>query len=368
MLFRSMTLLREIKRLRPQTPILLITGHGEHDLTLQALRGGAYDFLQKPIERDYLVVTLQRALELRQLGRQVEAQRLALEQHAAQLELKVQERTRELLEASRAQEEFMRIASHELFTPLTTLKLLAQLVSRQLERAGIPLGAHLPRMEQAVARMDQLIKDLLDVSRIGAGKLALRLGPCDLQALCQQVAEEQATLTGRVITCTMTGNPRAVEGDADRLRQVLINLLSNALKYSPATTPVSLSLEQGKEGVTLCVRDQGAGIPAEALPHLFDRFYRVPGIEVQSGSGVGLGLGLYICREMVELHGGRIWAESTEGVGSSFYVTLPVAGAASQKQELSGEEPSAELLRQRAAETAESESATSQSARKRSRT
>src|SRR5262249_50389520 len=159
-------------------------------------------FIQKPIERDYLVAALKRAIEARQLSRQVQEQRLALERHATELEQAVQERTRELVEANQAKEEFMRIAAHELHTPLTTLKLLAQLVSRQLERAGIPLGMHLPRMEQAVTRMDQLIKDLLDVSRIDAGKLSLRIEACQLQAICQQVLDEQSILTGRVITLT----------------------------------------------------------------------------------------------------------------------------------------------------------------------
>ena len=327
----GLALLRAIKERRPETPTLLITGHGEHDLTLQALRGGAYDFIQKPIERDYLVAALKRAIEARQLSRQVQEQRLALEQHAAQLEQTVQERTRELLEANQAKDEFMSIASHELKTPLTTMKLLIQLAQRELERAHAPRVIHVERMQRSVARMEQLINDLLDVSRIDSDKLAIRPELCNLAALCQQVAEEQATATSRAITFVAQGAPVEMDVDGERIAQVITNLLSNALKYSPAETPVALTFVQEEEAGIICVRDQGPGIAADALPHIFDRFYRAPGIEVQSGSGVGLGLGLHICREIVERHGGQIWAESTLGSGSDFYVALPVAGPLSEK-------------------------------------
>jgi two-component system sensor histidine kinase/response regulator len=337
----GLTLLGKIKELCPATPTLLITGHGEHDLTVQALRGGAYDFIQKPIERDYLVASLNRAIEARRLSRQVEEQHLALERHAAFLEQTVQERTRELIEVNRTKDEFMRIAAHELHTPLTTLKLLTQLMRRQLERAGVPAERQFTRMEHAIARMEQLISDLLDVTRIEAGKLTLRIGPCQLQELCQQIIDEQAAATNRVITFSAPDDPVDVEIDADRIGQVITNLLSNALKYSAATTPVSLTLEQDGERVLLCVRDQGAGIPPEALPHIFDRFYQAPGIEVQSGSGIGLGLGLHICREIVVRHSGQIWAESTLGSGSAFYVALPIASPLRSESGQPADEPSA---------------------------
>ena len=342
----GLALLEKIKDLRPQTPTLLITGHGEHDLTLQALRGGAYDFIQKPIERDYLIASLKRAIEARQLSRQVEAQRLALEQHAASLEQTVQERTRELVDANRTKDEFMRIAAHELHTPLTSLKLMTQLMRRQLARTDNPLEKQLLRMDRAIERMNLLINDLLDVARIESGKLELRLGPCHLQDLCQQVVEEQAAATNRVVTFSAPDDPLEVELDGDRISQVIANLLSNALKYSPATAPVSLTLEQAGEKIILCVRDQGAGISAEALPHIFDRFYRAPGVEVQSGSGIGLGLGLHICQEIVERHHGHIWAESTLGSGSAFYVALPIAAPPRAESERPTDAPLAEPLDQ----------------------
>ena len=253
----GLALLSRIKELRPETPTLLITGHGEHELTVQALRGGAYDFIQKPIEREYLVASLKRAIEARHLSRQVQEQRLALEYHAAQLEQTVQERTRELLEANQAKEEFMSIASHELHTPLTSMKLLTQLARRQLERANVPMVQHLTKMERSIARMEQLINGLLDAARIESGKMEIRPEPCDLSTLCQQVVEEQAAVTDRAIIYTAPDETIEVKVDGERISQVITNLLSNALKYSPATSPVSLTFEQAGNSVILVSATRG---------------------------------------------------------------------------------------------------------------
>lgn len=321
----GLALLARIRSLRPATPTLLITGHGEHDLAIQALRGGAYDFIQKPIDREYFIASLGRAIQMRQLSHQVDQQRRALERHASELERTVQERTHELIEANRAKDEFLGIASHELKTPLTTLKAVTQLAQRRIEREGGAMPTYLTRIERAVDRMQMLVDDLLDISRIESGKLALRPEPCDVVALCRQVVEEQSAATRRAIKIEAPRRPIEAVLDADRIDQVLNNLLSNALKYSPphAKVMVTVQMAPGDDEIQITVRDEGQGIPEESLPHLFSRFYRVPGIEVQTGSGIGLGLGLYICREIIDRHGGRIWAESSPGQGSTFWVVLP---------------------------------------------
>jgi two-component system sensor histidine kinase/response regulator len=319
----GLTLLKSIHELRPETPTLLITGHGEHDLAIQALRHGAYDFIQKPIERDYFVTSLRRAIQVRQLKREVEAQRIALEQHAASLERVVEERTRELREASQAKDTFLSIASHELKTPLTTIKALAQLTQRRLEQAGSPEAGYLVRMERAIRRMELLVNDLVDVSRIEGGKLTLRMERADLAALVRQVAHEQVTLSERTIIVDVPDGAIEAEMDAERVWQVLTNLLTNALKYSPKERPVAITLSRDGAEAAICVRDEGDGIAPHELDHVFERFYRGEDARIWSGSGVGLGLGLYISHELVERHGGRIWAESTVGQGSAFYVALP---------------------------------------------
>ncbi len=225
----------------------------------------------------------------------------------------------------RQKDEFLSIASHELKTPLTTLKIMTQLIQRRLLRSGILDLEHSSRMERSIDRMERLINDLLDVSRIDSGKLALRIERTNLAAICMQAAEEQVALAERPVTVRMPNTPVDVEADAERINQVITNLLSNSLKYTPPNKAVTLSLDVEENVAVVRVHDEGVGIPHDALERLFEQFYRVPGVQVQHGSGVGLGLGLYISREIVERHGGRIWAESGVGEGSTFAFRLPLA-------------------------------------------
>lgn len=231
----------------------------------------------------------------------------------------------ELYRLERQKDEFLGIASHELKTPLTTLKILTQLTRRRLERLNLLETEHTARMDRAIARIERLVNDLLDASRIESGKLALRIERCDLAEVCRQAIAEQRESAERDIAANLPDAPIWVEADADRIEQVLANLLSNALKYSAPDSPVTLTLETHDGEAIVSVEDQGVGIPPDAVDHLFERFYRVPGVQVQSGSGVGLGLGLFISREIVERHGGRIWADSVVGVGSVFGLALPLA-------------------------------------------
>ncbi len=130
--------------------------------------------------------------------------------------------------------------------------------------------------------------------------------------------------TGPSLTFEIPGDPIEVEVDVNRISQVIINLLSNARKYSPKGSPITMTLQQAGYETMFSVRDMGVGIPEEMLPHIFDQFYRVPSVEVQNGPHVGLGLGLYISRKIVERHGGHIDVQSVPGQGSTFTVILPM--------------------------------------------
>jgi signal transduction histidine kinase len=321
----GLALLARIKELRPETPTLLITGHGEHNLAIEALRGGAYDFIQKPIDRDYFVAALQRAMQTYALRRQIQEQQRALEEHARSLETLVQERTRELVAANATKDEFLSMASHELKTPLSSLKAMIQVLLRRQGTTGVVRRAELENMERSVRRMELLVSDLLNTSLLETGMFALHTRRCNLVTLCRRILEEHVMGTNTMVTFVAPEEPIEVEVDVDRISQVVLNLLSNARKYSPSGAPITLTLERREDTCTLAVQDQGVGIPEDQLPHIFDRFYRVPGIERQSGSNVGLGLGLYIAQKIVERHGGCIEVDSRPGSGSTFSVILPLA-------------------------------------------
>src|SRR5579859_2665888 len=320
----GLALLAKIQEVRPETPTLLITGHGEHNLAVQALRGGAYDLIQKPIDRDYFVAALSRAVQTHQLRRQVWEQQRSLELHAQSLEVQVEQRTRELVEANAAKDEFLSMASHELKTPLASLKAMTQLLRRQHERTDPVETTKLLNMERSIRRMEMLVNDLLNTSLIETGMFALHYTQCDLVVLCKRIRDEYIMGTNLALTLKVPEEPVMVKVDVNRISQVILNLLSNAHKYSPKGAPISLTVTRAGETGIIAVRDWGVGIPEDMHAHLFERFFRVPGVEVQTGSSVGLGLGLYISWKIVERHDGRIDVESRPGDGSTFSVVLPL--------------------------------------------
>lgn len=322
----GLELLTRVHELRPDAPVLLITGHGEHDLAIRALRGGAYDYILKPIDRDTFVAALQRAIQAHQLRRQVLAQHIALGQHAKALENMVQKRTHELIEANATKDKFLSIVSHELKMPLSNLESIAQVLRRQFEHDGSveAVKQGLMSMEHALNRTQVLVQDLLDTSLIETNMFVLHRKRCNLVELCHQLLNEYTAGAGPELTSEITGGPIETEVDEGRISEVLINLLSNARKYSQKGSPITITLQQADYETMITVRDMGVGIPSEALPHILEQFYRVPGIEPQNGERAGTGLGLYIARKIVERHSGRIEVQSVPGIGSSFTIVLPL--------------------------------------------
>jgi signal transduction histidine kinase len=213
--------------------------------------------------------------------------------------------------------------SHELKTPLTGLRMAVYLL---LEKTMGPLApAQRELLESARDDADRLLRildSLLDLTRLEAGASALERSPIPVKALIGPIADEARAFisaAGQTLEVRLDPSLGDVNVDANRLRHVFINLLSNASKYSPAAGVITLSADPAPEGyVRFAVRDQGEGIPPEALPHLFDRFYRVPG-----RSKPGAGIGLAIAREIVVAHGGSITCSSTLGSGSEFHFLVP---------------------------------------------
>jgi signal transduction histidine kinase len=220
-------------------------------------------------------------------------------------------------------EHLLGVVSHELKSPLTAIRALEQLAYQRLSRAHRPEAELLQRLGASTKRVERLVDDLVDAARMETGGIKLQTERCDLVALCAAAAEERTVVVGRSVTVEYEPGSLLIEADPVRIRQIIDNLLSNALKYSPAETPVTLTVRRERDVAHVSVRDEGPGIPAARVPYLFDRFYRVPGIEVQHGTGVGLGLGLYLCRHLLQLQGGHIGVKTKEGQGSTFWFTLP---------------------------------------------
>ncbi|MFL5694805.1 MAG: PAS domain S-box protein [Ktedonobacteraceae bacterium] len=229
----------------------------------------------------------------------------------------------ERLELERRKDEFISTASHELKTPITTLRGFTDLLLRRFKRQGMqeemPM---LTRMDAQIKRLTRLVDELLDASKAQAGRLDYEEEPVDLAALLQETVEIMQPISPTHTLIVSETTPAMVMGDKDRLGQVLTNLISNAVKYSPQANQVDLSLTTSDKTVALRIRDDGIGIPKAHQKHIFDRFYRAR--DSHSKAFPGLGVGLYIAHEIVKRHGGEITVESEEGKGSTFVVSLPL--------------------------------------------
>ncbi|MET0636971.1 MAG: ATP-binding protein [Chitinophagaceae bacterium] len=218
-------------------------------------------------------------------------------------------------------DEFIGIASHELKTPLTSIKGYLELLKSMEDRPG-----HLRLVEKAgknVVKLENLIRDLLDVSKIQGGQLELNCSEFDLVELIEEIiAALQPVFPNREITHNSDSKSTLIYADRQRIEQVLINLLSNAMKYSPVESKVEVASSFNKTGVLVKVRDFGVGITPSEQSKIFERFYRAKDASIHIA---GFGLGLYICKDIVSRHEGKIWVESNDK-GSTFFFTLPQAG------------------------------------------
>ena len=335
----GLQLLEKAHELRPNTPIVLVTGLGEYDLAVKALRGGAFDFITKPVDTDYLSASVARALRVREVSRELELQKRALAEHAAALAHIVDDQTRELREANRVKDEFIATLSHELRTPLTAILGWSRLLMRDQLDGELQKQA-LEAIERNATHQAHLVDDLLDVSRIMAGKMRLsprtvqlgRIVASALDALVQSMRGR-----GIDIERDIDMHDARVHGDADRLQQVASNLLSNALKFTPSGGSVLVRVRREGGQVVFTVKDSGVGIPPDFLPNVFERFRQADASLARSHGG--LGVGLSIVKHIVDLHGGNVEAKSDgSGKGSTFVVRMP---AVDEERELAPQRPGA---------------------------
>ncbi len=238
----------------------------------------------------------------------------------------VMEDVSELRRLQRIRSEFIDNLSHELRTPLTTISLLAETAARDAESASPRLRDRISKIEIETGHLTQMVNELLDLSRIESGTAQLLLDDVNMIRVVSSTAERLrlfAERQGLRIVLDLPGHVSPVRGDEDRLGQVLINLLHNAVKFSPNGGEIAVGVREVATEITVWVRDSGMGVPRADLTRIFERFYKVDRARVRGRGGTGLGLS--IARHVIDSHGGRIWVESEEGRGSTFSFTIPLA-------------------------------------------
>jgi two-component system phosphate regulon sensor histidine kinase PhoR len=243
----------------------------------------------------------------------------------------------ELHRLERIRRDFVANISHELRTPLASVKLMVETMQAVIEDDPAAARDFLVRIDTEVDGLTQLVRELLELSRIESGQVKLNLKSADLRELVEQSAERlrsQAQRQGLSLTVTLYGSeegfPYAL-ADPERIMQVLINLIHNAIKFTPVGGSITLSVERyqpktdeqnGEDRLLVRVHDTGVGIPPDDVNRIFERFYKVD--KARTGAETGTGLGLAIAKHIVQAHGGEIWVESEFGAGSTFSFTIPV--------------------------------------------
>ncbi len=226
-------------------------------------------------------------------------------------------------EINQQKDDFLNMVSHELKTPITSLKMFVDLQQKQLEKKDLTKTKYFNgRIRDQVNRLKELTNDLLDVSGIQTGKLHYTFNEFDISKLVYETVEAlQGTTNNHKMTLTNARN-LYVRGDRYRIYQVLVNLLSNAIKYSPEGKKIIIKVNKHKQDVVVSVQDFGIGVDKEQQQRIFDRLYQIN--QPNAKTFPGLGLGLYISKEIIQRHKGKLWVESTKGKGSKFYFSLPL--------------------------------------------
>jgi signal transduction histidine kinase len=372
--FDGMDVLAATRRRSADTVGIVLTGYASLESAVKALREGAYDYMLKPADVEELRATVARGIERRRLGQQLGERVKELEaanrtinqlndslhERVARATVDLQHRVTELDEAKRQlqagyeklqeldklKSQFLSIASHELKTPITAMSGFVQIAVRRVKRrlaGGQPssedwkkeeetLLEQLDVVQRQTGKLARLVDELLDVSRIESGRLELRVAEVDLPDLVAEVMRRhQLMATKHDLRLDYAPEDRLhVRGDRDHLEQVLNNLIGNAMKYSPEGGTIDVNVRRaGEQEIELRIADHGIGIRPEELSRVFGLFYRSPDRLARDVGGMGLGL--YITKEIIDRHSGRIWAESEVGKGTTFHVGLPAMVPAAVK-------------------------------------
>lgn len=291
--------------------IFLSAANTEFKFIAKGYSSGGLDYITKPVDMNILLLKVKTFYRIYEQNRKLnEMQKNLLEE----IEFRK--------EAERKKDEFISIASHELKTPLTSVKGYVQLLERSVNKGDSEtVKKHLGKAQVQLEKLNNLIADLLDISKIESGKLKFNKQNFAIDGLLDNVIEVMHQSNPEFkIHKNGTANCE-VYGDEMRIEQVIVNFLTNAIKYSPGTDEIQLNVKVEDNQLSISVKDQGIGMLPEQLAHVFDKFYRV---EETSQRFQGLGIGLYISAEIIKRHGGEIGVNSTYGEGSEFYFSMPI--------------------------------------------
>ncbi|GCF07947.1 response regulator [Dictyobacter arantiisoli] len=303
----GLELLQKIQEFQSDTPTILITGHGEHNIAIQALRGGAYDYIQKPIERDNFVAALLRAIQVCQLRRQVQEQQEELELYARSLERLVQQRTTELAEAHTTKDKVVSLVSRELKEPIQHLKDMTQMLRQKLgsnEPSEI-VTRSFGDIEVSIARTELLLQELLNASDMETQRFILHRQRYDLLQLCREILEEKAECAGLHLDCEGMNVSVAVDVDEEQIRQVLCMLFDNTCTSSLECIPTTITLQQAAYEAIITIRDHGTQV---------------------------MGAEFYVSRKIIECHRGHLEVQHFPEGRRALFITLPLFCNASNEE------------------------------------
>jgi two-component system sensor histidine kinase/response regulator len=291
--------------------IFLSAANTEFRFIAKGYSSGGLDYITKPVDMNILLLKVQTFYRIYEQNRKLtEMQKTLLEE----IEFRK--------EAERKKDEFISIASHELKTPLTSVKGYVQLLERSINKGDTDtVKKHLTKAQVQLEKLNSLIADLLDISKIESGKLKFNKQYFCIDGLLDSVIEVMHQ-SNPEFKINKKGKAKCeIFADEMRIEQVIVNFLTNAIKYSPGTNEIELTVNTNNEQLYIAVKDKGIGMLPEQLNHVFDKFYRV---EETSQRFQGLGIGLYISAEIVKRHGGEVGVNSTYGEGSEFYFLMPI--------------------------------------------
>jgi len=331
----GLALLPQMLRDFPDAVVVMMTAYGSEQVAAEALRGGADDYIGKPIDLQRLRELLEHNLEKQRLraerqslvARLKDSNRYLMRQHAAlrRADEEILQVNRQLEQSNRYKSEFLANMSHELRTPLNAILGFSEiLLDVTMNLTPGERTEFLRNIHSSGQHLLGLINDILDLAKIEAGKMELKAEEMRVADALQEVTailEPMARQQGLQLSLIGATEAGVIKADRSKFKQVLYNLLSNAVKFTPPPGQITITVKDAPDQLTVSVQDTGIGMKAEDLPKLFREFEQIDGSYTRRYQGTGLGLAL--CRRFVQMHGGRIWAESKFGKGSIFTFTIP---------------------------------------------